>query len=1097
MDYREIFYKDSVEKQVTIKSDDGLINIGNGDFEGETMELTESVCDKDELTFGACSASQLSFTVSGEFSLQGKWLNVDIGLKCEDTFASPYRLGRYKVNSDKPTADRTSRKVIAYDALYDILQTDVADWYNTILPESDSRVYMKDFRDSFFNHFGIEQEDITLVNDDMWVEKTVKVGELSGATVINCVCEVNGCMGHIDRAGKFEYVYLEPIAAPSDISKSLYTSATYEDFIVQPIDKLQIRQEEDDIGVIVGDGSNSYIIQDNFLVYGKSSAELTYIANNIFTKIKGLAYRPFTVECIGNPCIPVGASVRVTSTYATIDSYVFTRTLKGVQSLSDTYAAAGNEYRTGKVNSIQKQIIQLKGKSNVLARTIEETKNTITDIEQGLKNEITATASDFDVKLQNLQSEIDGQIEVINGHGQPTIDNYPAYNWTSGPKIGDRLVEGLKFTYTDEVYRKHQRTLFFDEDTATTYRFIKKDDMWIWEPLGNTEYSVLQKQITDLNVTAQGITSNVEELLTKVTNEYITQVAAETLVSQTANGIKEDISKVYTTKDDVNTFKNSIEKTAAGLEAQISEVNEALDGANEVYTIRGQPTLSNYPAYNWTSGPKIGDKLVNGLRFTYSDESYRKHNRALVYDVVGGKTYRFVKNGDTWGFTDVGDTEFSWVNRKLAEYKVTVDGVAADLSKFEMKVGTNYITKVDAQASINYSVDGLSREFSKTYATQKALNDYSTTAQMNTAISESAEGIKTEISKSYAEKSALDNYSTTTQMKLAISESAEGIKTEISKSYATQQAVEEIQTTLSATAEGLSAKVAKNELITEINASAERVKIASSKLDLQGLVTISSLKESGQTIINADNILTGTIRAVTIDSCNITGSAIAFRNDSGGWNSVINTDGMWIIGEGSTDNPNFRVDNKGKLTARSGKIGNWDIGSGAIANNGTVLTADGQLVLSSDNNAIQLGSNARLIPTALYVNQNGYSGSVPWWGVYKAAAQAVASDERIKQDIESISDEAYDRFFNSLRTYTYRFREGSGFKSDKTHMGFISQYIKKNLDEAGLSGLAVYDDDNPELLGVDKQELIALCVWQIQKLKARVTELETNIGGAT
>ena len=343
MDYKEIFYKDSVEKQVTIKSDDGLIDIGNGDFEGETMELTESVCDKDELTFGACSAAQLSFTVSGGFSLQGKWLNVDIGLKSEDAFASPYRLGRYKVNSDKPTADRTSRNVIAYDALYDILQADVADWYNTILPESDSRVYLKDFRDSFFNHFGIEQEDITLVNDDMWVEKTVKAGELSGAAVINCICEINGCMGHIDRAGKFEYIYLEPISAPDDISKSLYTSAAYEDYIVQPIDKLQIRQEEDDIGVIVGDGSNSYIIEDNFLVYGKSSAELTYIANNIFTKIKGLAYRPFTVECIGNPCIPVGAPVRVTSTYATIDSYVFTRTLKGVQSLSDTYAAAGND----------------------------------------------------------------------------------------------------------------------------------------------------------------------------------------------------------------------------------------------------------------------------------------------------------------------------------------------------------------------------------------------------------------------------------------------------------------------------------------------------------------------------------------------------------------------------------------------------------------------------------------------------------------------------------------------------------------------------------------------------------------------------------
>lgn len=1062
MDYKEIFYKDSVEKQVTIKSDDGLIDIGNGDFDGETMELTESVCDKGELTFGACSAAQLSFTVSGGFSLQGKWLNVDIGLKSEDAFASPYRLGRYKVNSDKPTADRTSRKVIAYDALYDILQTDVAGWYNTILPGDDSRVYLRDFRDSFFNHFGIEQEDITLVNDDMWVGKTVKAGELSGAAVINCICEINGCMGHIDRAGKFEYIYLEPISAPDDISKSLYTSAAYEDYIVQPIDKLQIRQEEDDIGVIVGDGSNSYIIEDNFLVYGKSSAELTYIANNIFTKIKGLAYRPFTVECIGNPCIPVGATVRVTSTYATIDSYVFTRTLKGVQSLSDTYAAAGNEHRTGKVNSIQKQIIQLKGKSNVLSRTIEETRNTISDIEQGLKNEITATASEFDVKLRNLQSEIDGQIEVINGHGQPALDNYPAYNWTSGPRTGDKLVEGLRFTYSDEVYRKHQRTLFFDEATATTYRFIKKDDVWIWEPLGNTEYSVLQKQITDLSVTAQGITESMEELSVKISNEYITQVAAETLVSKTANGIKEDISKVYTTKDDVSSFRNSIEKTAAGLTAQICEINEALDGANEVYTIRGQPTLSNYPAYNWTSGPKIGDKLVDGLRFTYTDESYRKHNRALVYDVAGGKTYRFVKNGDTWGFTDVGDTEFSWVNKKLAEYKATADEASVALSKLETKVGSDYITKVESQASIKLLQDSLTEQFSKTYATLDNLGNYSTTTQMNTAIETSAKGVLTTVSSQYA----------------------------------TQGTVDELVTSVGTTAEGLKVKISKNEVIATINASAEQVQIAASKLDLQGLVTISSLEKSGETIINADNITTGTINALKIKGCEIEGSAIAFRNNSGGWSSVINADGMWIIGEGDADNPDFRVNNKGELTARRGRIGNWDIGSGAIANNGTVLTADGQLILSSDNNAIQLGSNARLIPTALYVNQNGYSGSVPWWGVYKAAAQAVASDERIKQDIESISDEAYDRFFNSLQTYTYRFREGSGFKSDKTHIGFISQHIKKNLDETGLSCLAVYDDDNPDLLGVDKQELIALCVWQIQKLKARVKELETNTGGA-
>lgn len=512
---------------------------------------------------------------------------------------------------------------------------------------------------------------------------------------------------------------------------------------------------------------------------------------------------------------------------------------------------------------------------------------------------------------------------------------------------------------------------------------------------------------------------------------------------------------------------------------------------------------------------------MQGLRFTYSDESYRKHNRALVYDMAGGKTYRFVKNGDTWGFTDVGDTEFSWVNKKLAEYKATADEASVALSKLETRVGSDYITKVESQASIKLVQDSLTTQFVKTYATLDKLGNYSTTAEMYTTISESAEGIKRTVAASSSKwdcgsydgvisyyeygdpwengYKAVDKF--LNQYYLDVSNGCiyychyiNGHDGEID-----WKAVYNCKTTytqLQTRAEQLESKfswlVKSGDSESNMVLTDRLYELVTEHIDLTGLVTISSLKESGQTIINADNILTGTIKAVTIDSCNITGSAIAFRNDSGGWNSVINTDGMWVIGEGSADNPNFRVDNKGKLTARSGKIGNWDIGSGAIANNGTVLTADGQMVLSSDNNAIQLGSNVRMIPTALYVNQNGYSGSVPWWGVYKTAAQAVASDERIKQDIECISDEAYDRFFNSLQTYTYRFREGSGFKSDKTHIGFISQHIKKNLDEAGLSGLAVYDDDNPDLLGVDKQELIALCVWQIQKLKARVKELEIN-----
>lgn len=983
---QDLFYAPNVDKQFIIATDDGSVKITNTELHQESFELTESLCSESELTFGACEAAAVKFTISNVFtSLKGKWITVKMVLNGNSS--NPFVFGRYKVVSDKPTADRTKREIEAYDALYDVINADVVGWYNEILPNTETYVTLKQFRDSFFGYFGIAQKDITLANDDMTISRTVDADELSGSQVLNAICEINGCLGHIGRSGQFEFVYLSN-TAPITINKSYYTSADYQDYIVSQIDKLQIRQDENDIGAIVGTGSNTYVIENNFLVYGKDAATLKTIATNIFDKVKDITYRPAEISSPGNPCIEVGDAIKLSSKYAEINTYVLERTLKGIQALTDSYTAQGEQLRTTQVNSSNKSITQLKGRVNRLIRDVDQNKAEISNVEAGLKNEITQTASELDVKIQSLQSQIDGEITVINGHGVPTLYNYPAYNWVAGPKVGDILVEGTKFTYSDEVYRKHQRTLFFDEDTATTYRFIKKDDMWIWEPIADTEYSVIQKQIADLNVTAQGITQSVEQLSTKVTNEYITQIDAKTLVATTADG----------------------------LTAQISEVNEALDGANEVYTIQGTPTLQNYPAYNWTSGPVVGDKLTQGLRFTYSDASYKKHNRALVYDEVAGKTYRFIKSGDTWGFSDVGDTEFSWVNKKLAEYKATADGLSADLSKFETKVNSDYITKIDAQASIKLSADELKEDFSKT----------------------------------------ISNYSTTTQMNLAISKSAEGIMTNVSETYATKGVVSRLETSIKATAEGLETKVSKDKLVTEINASAEKVLISSSKLDLKGLVTISALQESGQTVINADNITTGTIKGRRLEACAMDGGAIAI----GANNIVMNEAGLWVIGECSADKPAYQVNNRGEIMQY------WTDGIRRFYSNG--LGVSGTWVTHFDE----------------------YTASSDWYKICIAANNT--SDARYKNTIKSLDDEEHmEELFNSLKPSAFYYNKGTEYVETQRHLGFIAQDIEKAITEAGIEAdMALFDHINEDKLGVNKQELIALCVWQIQKLKARVTELE-------
>ena len=410
--YAELFKKDSIDKQLTIETDDKTTKITNVELHQEQFELTESICSESELTIGSCEAAVLKFTVSNIF-LPMKDKMITVKTVIDNNTANPFQIGRYKVYSDTPTADRTKRDIVAYDRLYDVINADVAEWYNTLLPDKDSVTTMKAFRDSFFGYFGIEQADAQLVNDDMKVEKTVEPEELSGATVLNCICEINGCFGHIGRDSKFHYIYLEQEIQglyprnnlyPADdlyprepkstrISKSLYISAQYEDFLVKTIDKLQIRKEEDDIGVIVGSGTNAYVIQDNFLVYGKGSEELTGIANNIYGKIRGIIYRPFSADCKGNPCNEVGDAVRLPTKYEIIESYVLKRTLKGIQALRDNYEATGEEYRSTQANSVHKSIIQLKGKTNVLTRTIEETNSKITDVESGLSSEIKQTAN--------------------------------------------------------------------------------------------------------------------------------------------------------------------------------------------------------------------------------------------------------------------------------------------------------------------------------------------------------------------------------------------------------------------------------------------------------------------------------------------------------------------------------------------------------------------------------------------------------------------------------------------------------------------------------------------------------------------------------
>ena len=405
--YQDLFLENSIKKNLIIKFDGG--EISNSDIFYETMELTESICSDNQITFGNCEASVFKITIANiNVPLEGKWITVSTILN--DKTDEPFVFGTYKVASFKPTADRSRRELVAYDAIKDILSADMTDWYNGLA----FPMNLKKFRDSFFEYLGFEQEETTLTNDEMVVEKTIESDEISGKYIINAICEINGCFGHVNRNNKFQYLeiafnqfglYPRNDIYPADdlypvepsgrkIANNLWISCEYEDYLVEKIDTLQIRQKENDIGVIIGNGENLYVIQDNFLVYGKSSSDLEQIAKNTFNVIKSLSkYRPYSVECLGNPCIEVGDAIRITAKSEIIESYVLQRTIKGIQSLRDTYKAEGQKVRSQNLNSTQKSIKQLKGKTNEIVRTVEETRIEISDLDKNLSAKIQINAS--------------------------------------------------------------------------------------------------------------------------------------------------------------------------------------------------------------------------------------------------------------------------------------------------------------------------------------------------------------------------------------------------------------------------------------------------------------------------------------------------------------------------------------------------------------------------------------------------------------------------------------------------------------------------------------------------------------------------------
>lgn len=445
---KEKYWDSSTDKQMVISVVGTNQKIDNSMLEIGTFSLEESLCSESELKFGACEANCVKFTARNTAgNIIGKTISIEETIDGDSENPMPY--GVFKVASDVPTADRTKRQITAYDAMYDIINTDVKSWYAGL----SFPMTLRQFRDSFFAHLGIAQVETSLVNDSMTVNKTIVAAQtddssavteesaISGKTVVTAICEINGCFGNINREGKFEYIFLKAITSalypaedlfpsdnlfPSDANTESmtghYITFDYEDFQSKAITQLEIKTSEDNAGAIVGTAGNNYSITGNFLVSDKTGAELEQIANNLLPIMAQAAYTPIkSCTCVGNPCLTLGEPIRFNTTREIVETYILQRTLTGVQSKRDSISAQGTQTHSAKVNSIRDTIESVERRTGKLERNADHLQSTYEDLEEQTNTKFEQTAKSISAEVnraQKAEGQLDASLELKLGRDE-------------------------------------------------------------------------------------------------------------------------------------------------------------------------------------------------------------------------------------------------------------------------------------------------------------------------------------------------------------------------------------------------------------------------------------------------------------------------------------------------------------------------------------------------------------------------------------------------------------------------------------------------------------------------------------------------------
>ena len=649
-----------------------------------SLTCTETVSKTTDLCPGAACSNKLEITIWVE---PGTDLPITSGTRLthyRETSGQRTLAGTYW--AVKPTSQtRNTYKIYAYDAV-SLLDGVQSTWLRSIQDQFPMTLWK--FAGLVAQRCGVTIVNSSLPRNGTYLVQAFYADNLTGRQLLAWVAEASCTFLRATSDGKIEFAWYTDYSTSQSIGPTVYIrdGLSHDKFQTAPVVKVQIRQSDDDVGVLYPSdesGSNALIIQGNLLLTSATAEALKPVAQAIFETMQGVTYTPLKVTVPADFPLPApGNIVSVTDARGNVlSSYIMNRTISGQQVTLESTGnatrdgtAAVNEqsYKnlTGKMLEIKTSVDGLEVKASDLTGKYTDLKATVDGLSSEVKKDTKITGggnlilgSESFKNAELKGNEVSGSSVTYNDTGSATVTNansnrYFIFN-TGDARITKGVTLCLSVMYkpisgTDGlclslIYAADNGNSYYTSITTENQIEIKQTDGWVlrygtWTPSSTGILKTVELGCGSIKAGVGGSYTNKFSLLhpmlqygnaptawTASSGDYITEETAKSLISQSANEIKTEVSSLKETTTTISNDLNSTKKEFKTVKESVSAIDQKADRITQTVTQRitgGNNIIAGTDDWNNATLDAGGNDLRKKGTYTISGESVRVTNRA-------------------------------------------------------------------------------------------------------------------------------------------------------------------------------------------------------------------------------------------------------------------------------------------------------------------------------------------------------------------------------------------------------------------------------------------------------------------------------------